>query len=318
MAGRILVVRGGAIGDFILTLPALAALRTRFPQAHLEVLGYPHIAQLALAGGLADAITPIEARATAGFFARGGVLDPTLADYFKSFALIVSYLFDPDEIFQTNVGLCSKAQFIRGPHRPPTDSTLHAAEVFLKPLERLAIFGAETTPRLRMRKQAKESSPSSALVPGAWFAAHPGSGSETKNWPEPHWEDLLRAVLERTGLNLLLVGGEAEGERLSRLRNALPSDRVRLARNVPLAELALLLEQCEYFVGHDSGISHLAAAVGVRGHILWGETSIQIWGPRAAEMRILESRGGLSNLTTETVASAVLEALGEVRPRRRA
>ena len=50
--GKILVIRGGAIGDFILTLPAIAALRNQFPQAHLEILGYPHIAQLALAGGL--------------------------------------------------------------------------------------------------------------------------------------------------------------------------------------------------------------------------------------------------------------------------
>ena len=43
--GRILVIRGGAIGDFILTLPAIAALRRRFSDAHIEVLGYPHIAQ---------------------------------------------------------------------------------------------------------------------------------------------------------------------------------------------------------------------------------------------------------------------------------
>ena len=54
--GRILVIRGGAIGDFILTLPVLAALRAQFPQARLVVLGYPHIASLALAGELADEV----------------------------------------------------------------------------------------------------------------------------------------------------------------------------------------------------------------------------------------------------------------------
>jgi heptosyltransferase-2 len=42
-APRILVVRGGAIGDFILTLPAIGALRERWPEAQIEVLGYPHI-----------------------------------------------------------------------------------------------------------------------------------------------------------------------------------------------------------------------------------------------------------------------------------
>jgi len=66
-SGRILVLRGGAIGDFILTLPVLAALRSTFPGNRLEVLGYPHIASLALAAGLVDAAQPIEARALAGY-----------------------------------------------------------------------------------------------------------------------------------------------------------------------------------------------------------------------------------------------------------
>ena len=83
MRGKILVIRGGAIGDFVLTLPAIAALRRQFPEAHLEVLGYPHIIQLALAGGLVNRIQSIEARALAGFFARGGELAEDLADYFS-------------------------------------------------------------------------------------------------------------------------------------------------------------------------------------------------------------------------------------------
>ena len=154
MAGSILVIRGGAIGDFILTLPVLAALRQRFPEARLEVLGYPHVAQLAALGKLVDAVIPIESRPLAGFFARRGSLDPEMAKNFGRFNLIISYLFDPDEIFRTNVGLCTKAQFIQGPHRPAADSIQHASEVFLKPLERLAIFDADSTPRLRFVSRA--------------------------------------------------------------------------------------------------------------------------------------------------------------------
>src|SRR5512137_1173949 len=133
---RILVIRGGAIGDFILTLPAIAALRRQFPAAHLEVLGYPHIARLALAGGLVDRVQSIEARALAGFFARGGELSEDLADYFSEFDLILSYLYDPDGIFRTNVGLCTGAQFIKGPHRADERVRLHAAKVYLQPLQR--------------------------------------------------------------------------------------------------------------------------------------------------------------------------------------
>src|SRR6266571_3254418 len=128
MRGKILVIRGGAIGDFILTLPAIAALRRQFPKAHLEVLGYPHIVQLALAAGLVDRIQAIEARPLAGFFARNGELAEDLADYFSEFDLIVSYLYDPDEIFKTNVGRCSVGQFITGPHRPDEGSQIHASK----------------------------------------------------------------------------------------------------------------------------------------------------------------------------------------------
>jgi len=86
--GKILVIRGGAIGDFILTLPAIRALRSTFPETHLEVLGYPVVAELAVRGGLIDGFRSIEARALAGFFARNAKLDPELSAYFESFSLI--------------------------------------------------------------------------------------------------------------------------------------------------------------------------------------------------------------------------------------
>jgi heptosyltransferase-2 len=98
--GRILVIRGGAIGDFILTLPVLAALRSQFPAVSVEVLGYAHIAQLARVGGLADVVRSIEARALASFFARNGSLPEDMQDYFARFALILSFLYDPDGIFR--------------------------------------------------------------------------------------------------------------------------------------------------------------------------------------------------------------------------
>src|SRR4051794_6642563 len=99
---RILIIRGGAIGDFILTLPALKALREAYPDARLEILGYEHIAVVARNRFYADAVRSIEYAALSGFFAKDGTLDPALSDYFASFDLVISYLFDPDEIFQTN------------------------------------------------------------------------------------------------------------------------------------------------------------------------------------------------------------------------
>jgi len=291
--GKILVIRGGAIGDFILTLPAIAALRRRFPTAQLEILGYPHIAQLAFAGGLVDRVQPIEARGLAGFFARGGDLAPDLADYFSGFEIIVSYLYDPDAIFQTNVARCARGQFIAAPHRPQENESAHATKVFLKPLERLAIFEADPVPRLALDARPSSSAPMLAL--------HPGSGSEDKNWPEAKWAELLARLVAESEISLLLVGGEAEGQRLQRLAEKLPGARWQMARSLPLVDLAARLQSAVGFVGHDSGISHLAAALGLPCVILWANTKEEIWRPQGRHVAVLQDKAGLPALSVPSV-----------------
>lgn len=295
--GRILVIRGGAIGDFILTLPALAALRQQFPGAHLEVLGYPHIASLAVAGGLINRVQPIEARGLAGFFAAGGALDELIQDYFAGFDLIVSYLYDPDHIFQRNVTSCTAAHFIQGPHRPDEHEGLHATEVFLKPLQRLAIFESDAVPRLLIGE---------ARHTPAMVALHPGSGSERKTWPEDHWRELLQQVVDRTPLRLLLVGGEAEGGKLDRLAGVIPKERLTLARSLPLVDLAGLLRQCRLFVGHDSGITHLAAALGLPCVVLWAHTARTVWEPRGRSVLVIETGSHASSQVVDGIWSALL------------
>lgn len=290
--GKILVIRGGAIGDFILTLPALAALRRQFPDAHLEVLGYPHIVQLAEAGGLVDRVQAIEARGLAGFFARNGELSEDLRNYFSEFDIVVSYLYDPDEIFQTNVRRCLHGQFIQGPHRPRETEGTHATKVYLQPLERLAIFDADPVPRLHLH------------VPRAThhvLALHPGSGSERKNWPETRWVELIEHLANHTSHQVLLVGGEAEAGRVQRLTATLPPARCEVARSLPLAELARRLKACTAFVGHDSGITHLAAALGVPTLALWADTAEHIWRPQGERLAILRESGGISAIAVERV-----------------
>lgn len=298
--GKILVVRGGAIGDFILTLPAIAALRRQFPEAHLEVLGYPHIIQLAIAAGLVDRAQPIDARPLAGFFARNGELSEDLCDYFSEFDIIVSYLYDPDEIFRTNVARCSPAQFIAGPHRPDESQRIHATQVFLKPLERLAIFDADAVPHLPMNPSRQ----SEGVI-----AFHPGSGSEEKNWPEANWKEFLTQFAGRTKCKFLLVGGEVEGERLKRLAACLPSGRVEIAQSLPLSELAARLSGCAAFVGHDSGISHIAAALGVPSVVLWAHTIEEIWRPQGRQLVIVRGTAGVRSISIERVHQGLLQLI---------
>ncbi|MFM8471179.1 MAG: glycosyltransferase family 9 protein [Limisphaerales bacterium] len=298
--GKILVIRGGAIGDFILTLPVLAALRRQFPDAHLEVLGYPHIASLALHGGLADAVRPVEARALAGFFADMGDLDDTTGRYFSGFHIILSYLYDPDGFFAENVKACSKAQFIQGPHRPDETKPVHTTDVLLKPLERLAIFDADPVPRLSFTAPA---------LTAPVLAVHPGSGSEKKNWPAAHWAKFLAHIMSGTDWHVLLIGGEAEGSRLAELMAPLPSSRVRVLQSQPLPELAQSLRTCLGFVGHDSGITHLAAAVGLPGLALWAGTNEAVWHPRSPAFRVLRNSDGIAHLSPETVFTVLRNLL---------
>jgi ADP-heptose:LPS heptosyltransferase len=82
-----------------------------------------------------------------------------------------------------------------------------------------------------------------------------------------------------------------------------------LAENLPLPELAREIRSCAAFIGHDSGITHLAAALGLPGLALWGRTSAQTWRPMSEKMRLLKDRRGLDALAVEKVTEAVLRLM---------
>ena len=295
-----LVVRGGALGDFILTLPVLSALRRAFPETHLEVLAYPKPASLAIDAGIVDATRAMESRGLAGFFARKGDLDPEWSGYFASFNMVLSYLYDPDGHFRGNVARVSKAQYIEGPHRPDEPSEIHATQQLLKPLERLAIFDADATPSL-----AGLGFPSPGLQAGEGgtnvrrIVAHPGSGGSHKNWPEAMWRALLERLDASGGFEVDLVGGEAEADRLPRLARGLRSARCIVSE--PLPSLARRIAGAAMFIGHDSGVTHLAAATGVRGMVLWGPTCESVWRPMSGRFLCLRHSDGIGSLSVDVV-----------------
>jgi len=277
---RILVVRGGAIGDFICTLPAIGALRERFPDAHLEILGYPHIIELAHGRYYANAVRSIEARAMAGFFIPNAIVDPGLRDYFASFHLVLSYLFDPDDVFAGNVRACGVQQFIAGSPRP---ADRPAAEHYCRPLESLAIYVDRPCPRVY--PSAADRQFGEKFAPGSdWAAIHPGSGSEKKNWPAEKFAALARWLADEQGMRLLLVQGEADEKAAGQFLPLVAPRPVTIARGLKLVELAGVLERCALFVGNDSGITHLAAAVGAPTLALFGPASLPIWEPRPARV----------------------------------
>ncbi len=294
---RILVIRGGALGDFILTLPAIRLLRGAFPAAHLEILGYQHIISLAEMSGYADATRSIEYAALARFFSRGTDLAPELIEYFGSFQQVVSYLFDPDQIFADNLRRAGVRNLIAG--SPKITGDEHAARQLARPLAQLALYLEDPAAHLSPPKNSARARPAIAL--------HPGSGSESKNWPIERWVEVAEWLLAREpAQQLLLIGGEADAARVAQLQSVVPNDRMRQAQNLPLPELAGLLQDCTLFLGHDSGISHLAAALGVPALLLFGPTDPAIWAPANPSVRVLRA----PNLTMAgTRVKEVLAAL---------
>ncbi len=310
MRPRILVIRGGAIGDFILTLPAIRLLRENFPDAQIEILGYEHIIALAHRRFYAEAIRSIEYSALAGFFAPGSVLAPELVDYFTSFQQVISYLFDPDGFFEGNVRRAGVKNFL--PAYVKIDDSQHAAQQLARPLEKLALFLEDHAARVHPAEEDRAFA--RAFLgdsPRPLIALHPGSGSPRKNWPLEDWTALGHwLAAHETHPRLLLIGGEADHTQLAALSAAWRDAEVLLARHLALPQLAAVLEYCRLFIGHDSGISHLAAAAGTPCVLLFGPTDPAIWAPPNAGVQVVQAPlDDLSELTVRSVCSAVAKAL---------
>ena len=300
--GKILVIRGGAIGDFILTLPAIRLLREGFPRHRIEIVGYRHICALADGRYYAEATRCMEYAPMAGFFNPRSDLDPGLASYFASFDRVVSYLFDPDGFFEGNLRRCGVKNLTCAD--PRVDGSIHAARHLAQPLELLGLLldnpAAEFFPSEADRAEAAN------LLAGCeppFVAIHPGSGSEKKNWPLERWEELARSRRNAPG-TLLVVGGESDSRCIAALRTALQgTGNVRFLENLPLCTLGAVFSRCALFVGHDSGISHLAAAAGAPGLLLFGPTDPEIWAPKNPGVEILQ--GNLGDLAVSEVRDRI-------------
>jgi heptosyltransferase-3 len=309
MRPRILVIRGGAIGDFVLTLPAIKLLRENFPHAHLEILGYRHIVALAEGRFYADASRSIEYAALSRFFIPNAELPEEMIEYFASFQQIVSYLYDPDKFFENNLLRCGVKHFLHASPKVEGD-TVHAAQQLAHPLERMALFLENTAATLHPSAADREAAARLLSRDGTSdvqpkIALHPGSGSAKKNWPLENWLALGERLSELEP-RLLLIGGEADHAALAKLEAAWKNRDLLVARDLPLPTVAALLEKASVFVGHDSGISHIAAAAGAPCVLLFGPTDPDVWAPTNQNVTVLRAPdGALEKLDVETVAAAV-------------
>lgn len=306
----ILVIRGGAIGDFILTLPALRLLREGFSGCRIEIIGYRHICCVAEGRYYADAVRSIEYAPMAGFFNPRSELDPGLSEYFAGFGQVISYLFDPDKFFEGNLRRCGVKNLLVGD--PRISDMQHASRQLARPMESLALFLEDEAARV-YPSHADSAAANDLLrsLDTPFVAIHPGSGSDKKNWPLPAWNRLINRLLDLKA-TLLVVAGESDTERIRELKTEF-SGRLIFLEHLPLNVLGAVLARCTFFIGHDSGISHLAAAAGADCLVLFGPTDPSVWAPKNPGANVLRAPGGLlQNLTVE----AVLEKLPDIlKPR---
>ncbi len=291
---RVLILRGGALGDFLVTWPALRALRRQWPHAEIELVGNRRAAELAvLTHDLTRAHSQDEARFAPLFSAA--TLPATFADWLSQFDLIFNFWPDPDGVIQTHLARPGHKFF----SRTATIEARPAAQHFL---EMTAKVGASMNPadfRIQPRPEWKREASERLGGPPPRVAFHPGSGSPLKNWPNDRWMTLAEALAEP----ILAILGEAE--------HAWPppdhQSRVRTAREWPLATLTGALSQCRLFIGHDSGISHLAAALGLPCVLLFGPTDPAIWAPPGNHVQVMRKGTNLD-------AISVADVLGVIQP----
>lgn len=142
---------------------------------------------------------------------------------------------------------------------------------------------------------------------GDVISLHPGSGSPRKNWPVEQFALLADRVRRSMSAQPLFILGEADAT----LARALPrlTPAVPVLTNRTLKEVASVLAASRGYVGNDSGITHLAAALGIPCVALFGPTDASVWGPRGANVVILQGHAPTSEALAAIEPAAVLQAL---------
>ncbi|MGI9072035.1 MAG: glycosyltransferase family 9 protein [Bryobacteraceae bacterium] len=262
---RRLLIRPGAIGDCILSLPALQHLGADFTEIWIPSAVVPLIR-------FADAVRPLASTGIDLVGVGDLTMSPRLKSRLQSFDSINSwYGTNRPEFRNVLESLGVECHFY--PALPAKNTSEHVTDFFTQQV------GAPEglVPHIAVERSA----PRDAIV------IHPFSGSSLKNWPLNSYRELaaqLRLPIEWT------AGPEQE-----------LSEAIRFTS---LAELGSWIRGATLYIGNDSGITHLAAAVGVPTLALFGSSSPPNWAPRGDNVTVLHSTS-LETLDVQTVLRAI-------------
>jgi heptosyltransferase-2 len=278
---KIMIRATNWVGDAIMALPALRAVRSKFADAHIAVVARPYVADIYRDQRVCDELIVYDPRGLhAGFSGRERLAGALRERKFDE-ALLLQNAFDaawlawragiPERIGYARDGrslLLTRA--IAVPKRGETPA--HEQFYYLELLKRAGWIEAatgETEISLRISEDAEAQAESRLLVAGSrWNAIRIAIGAgasygSAKCWPPERFAEMASALAEKFGADVILFGTPSEAAVSSAIVGAMNRPAIDLTGQTTIAELPAMLSRCHLFIGNDSGAMHVAAAVGL-------------------------------------------------------
>ncbi|MCF6159636.1 MAG: glycosyltransferase family 9 protein [wastewater metagenome] len=300
---HILIIRPGALGDVIVTLPAFGAIRSHFPDAHIEIMGNTSFLEIVNGRFYADTISRFDQGDIAALFLKDAEMPDSVMRRFGNRDVIVPIVLGKEQDFMRNLKITGAQCIMHCEPFPPDNEQIHIADHFLRSLDLWGIPCTDRIPKLFLCDgdmllgdsfiKDNIKNPKNALI-----ALHPGSGSRQKCWPVEYFAELILWLRNGMDANILVIAGPADIEIVDRLRVKVGSD-CSVAQELPLPTLAAMIKRCNLFIGNDSGITHLAAAVGTRTIAIFGPTDPGIWRPLGEQVSVLYKKSDCSPCSTD-------------------
>ena len=273
---RMLIIRPGAIGDALLTFHILKALRMQHTHPHITFVSNASVLPLAQALGLAEETSDYGHSSWSQLFSKEGIRTPSMRDMVQQTDLAICWLRDLDGLIERNLLKAGVQHLIVAPGHPSEGERIHIVD-YLATTIGLQNVGVQVIAPVKSG-------------PSEHVAIHPGSGSAGKCWPAHNFTVVVEHLIRRC-IPVLLLAGPADTERvrnmLGHLAPQLASGMLKVLENAPLLEVADCLQQCRGYLGNDSGITHLAAMLGVPTLALFGPTDPLIWRPVGPSVRVI-------------------------------
>jgi ADP-heptose:LPS heptosyltransferase len=299
--GRTLVLHPGALGDLLLAVPALRGLRAVRPGAALALAAQPRIARLLAALGVVDEALDVEALALhtlfAGALEEGGPPEIRTADH------VVSWFGSGDETFVRSLRAVKPGALVASPASGGGLVWQHLRRTVGLPAS------GDTEP-VHLPRDLREAG-GRVLAEAGWEGTHPlvilhpGAGGVAKRWPAEGFAAVCLALLDR-GLSVAVHEGPADAEAAASLRARLPVPVLRLT-GPALPALAGALARAAIYLGNDSGVSHLAAAVGAPCVVPFAQALLD-WRPWANGVRVVPVAPGIVRCADVAAVDAAVRA----------